>query len=98
MILLMSIRYIKCYDDNKCVKGSVINKMNARNNTLGVEGGNERNLRSEEAENLKVPSGIKVMVERKGCQRGSRALAVRLDAVAGLPRQARGSRLRAHLK
>jgi hypothetical protein len=37
-----------------------------------------------------------MMVERKKSASETRALAVRLDVVAGLPRQARGSRLRAH--
>jgi hypothetical protein len=45
---------------------------------------------------MKVSSESKMTVRRKGGASDTRALAVRLDAVAGLPQQARGSRLRAH--
>jgi len=45
---------------------------------------------------MKVSSESKVMVRRKDGASDTQVLAIQLDAIAGLPRQARGSRLRAH--
>ena len=68
--------------------------------TLGVVGGKKREdgvrILKNECFELSGDDGYvgKTAKENAAC---SRPLAARLDAVAGLPRQARGSRLRAHL-
>jgi hypothetical protein len=56
----------------------------------------KESLMSEDTEEMSVPSELKTTVKGNECQQCSRALSARMDAVAGLPRQARGSRLRAH--
>jgi hypothetical protein len=55
-----------------------------------------KSVESEEAEINECSERVEDEGQKENCASGSRALAVRLDAVAGLPRQARGSRLRAH--
>jgi hypothetical protein len=55
-----------------------------------------KSVESEEAEINECSERAEDEGQKEGRASKSRALAVRLDAVAGLPRQARGSRLRAH--
>ena len=45
---------------------------------------------------MKLSSKSKMTVRRKNGASDMQALAVQLDAIAGLPQQARGSRFRAH--
>jgi hypothetical protein len=54
------------------------------------------NVRSEEAEIQVVPSEHCEWLRREVVLADVRMFAAQLDAVAGLPRQARGIRLRAH--